>query len=56
MGGAERRAEEGGRGFLCCEAVDGGVPRAAIIDGRQQHSVLLEIFTEHGIGTEVVPA
>lgn len=40
----------------CLEAVDGGVPRAAIIDGRQQHSVLLEIFTEHGIGTEVVPA
>jgi len=40
----------------CLTAVDGGVPRAAIIDGRLQHSVLLEIFTEHGIGTEVVPA
>jgi acetylglutamate kinase len=34
--------------------VDGGVDTAAIIDGRQPHSVLVEIFTEQGIGTEVV--
>ncbi|BAU32005.1 N-acetylglutamate kinase [Microcella alkaliphila] len=40
----------------CLDAVDGGVSRAAIIDGRQPHSILLEIFTTHGIGTEVVPA
>ncbi|WP_353987680.1 acetylglutamate kinase [Ruicaihuangia caeni] len=40
----------------CLEAVDGGVPKAAIIDGRQPHSILLEIFTQQGIGTEVVPA
>ena len=38
----------------CLDAVDGGVATAAIIDGRQPHSVLVEIFTEHGIGTEVV--
>ena len=39
----------------CLDAVRGGVSKAAIIDGREPHSVLLEIFTEHGIGTEVVP-
>lgn len=39
----------------CLEAVDGGVPKAAIIDGRRPHSILLEIFTDAGIGTEVVP-
>lgn len=38
----------------CLDAVDGGVETAAIIDGRQPHSVLVEIFTEQGIGTEVV--
>lgn len=40
----------------CLDAVDGGVPKAAIIDGRRPHSILLEIFTDAGIGTEVVPA
>lgn len=40
----------------CLEAVAGGVPKAAIIDGREQHSILLEVFTQSGIGTEVVPA
>lgn len=38
----------------CLEAVDGGVAKAAIVDGRIPHSILLEIFTQHGIGTEVV--
>jgi acetylglutamate kinase len=38
----------------CLEAVEGGVPKAAIIDGRVPHSILLEIFTQQGIGTEVV--
>jgi acetylglutamate kinase len=37
----------------CLDAVD-GVDTAAIIDGRQPHSVLVEVFTEQGIGTEVV--
>ena len=40
----------------CLDAVDGGVAKAAIIDGRVPHSILLEIFTGSGIGTEVVPA
>lgn len=40
----------------CLDAVRGGVSKAAIIDGREPHSVLLEIFTESGIGTEVVPS
>jgi acetylglutamate kinase len=40
----------------CLEAVVGGVPKAAVIDGRVPHSVLLEVFTGSGIGTEVVPA
>ncbi|MGW9168045.1 acetylglutamate kinase [Agromyces sp. NPDC055658] len=40
----------------CLEAVEGGVAKAAIIDGRVPHSILLEVFTPQGIGTEVVPA
>ena len=40
----------------CLEAVEGGVAKAAIIDGREPHSILLEVFTSSGIGTEVVPA
>lgn len=39
----------------CLDAVRGGVPKAAIIDGREPHSVLLEIFTDRGVGTEVTP-
>lgn len=39
----------------CADAVAGGVAKAAIIDGRKPHSLLLEVFTEKGIGTEVVP-
>ena len=38
----------------CLDAVVGGVPKAAIIDGRVLHSILLEAFTAEGIGTEVV--
>lgn len=38
----------------CLEAVEGGVAKAAIIDGREPHSILLEVFTQSGIGTEVV--
>ncbi|TFD48597.1 acetylglutamate kinase [Cryobacterium sp. TMT1-2-1] len=40
----------------CLDAVEGGVAKAAIIDGRVPHSILLEVFTTQGIGTEVVPA
>ncbi len=35
----------------CVRAVEGGVDSAVIIDGRIAHSILLEIFTEHGCGT-----
>ena len=38
----------------CVESVQGGVGRTHIIDGRQSHSMLLEIFTRQGIGTMVV--
>lgn len=37
----------------CLEAVEHGVAKAAIIDGRIPHSMLLEVFTQRGIGTEV---
>ena len=39
----------------CLEAVEGGVAKSAIIDGRIPHSILLEMFTQKGIGTEVIP-
>lgn len=35
----------------CVEAIEGGVNKVHIIDGRQPHCLLLEIFTKHGIGT-----
>ncbi len=40
----------------CLRAVDGGVPRATIIDGRLPHALLLEAFTTEGTGTMVLPA
>ncbi|MEQ7005973.1 acetylglutamate kinase [Actinopolymorpha sp. B17G11] len=39
----------------CLRAVQGGVPQAHVIDGRVAHSLLLEVFTNEGIGTMVVP-
>jgi len=39
----------------CLRAVDGGVSRAHVIDGRVAHCVLLEVFTDSGIGTMVLP-
>ncbi|MGW0538366.1 acetylglutamate kinase [Streptomyces sp. NPDC003032] len=39
----------------CLHAVSNGVRSARVIDGRVRHSVLLEIFTDEGIGTMVVP-
>jgi acetylglutamate kinase len=39
----------------CLAAVRGGVPRAHVLDGRLPHAILLEIFTDSGIGTMVVP-
>ena len=39
----------------CRDAVRAGVPQAHVLDGRLPHAVLLEIFTDSGIGTMVVP-
>ncbi len=39
----------------CLQAVQGGVPRATVVDGREPHAVLLEIFTDEGVGTQVLP-
>jgi acetylglutamate kinase len=38
----------------CMKALEGGVKKAHIIDGRQKHAMLLEILTKGGIGTEIV--
>lgn len=38
----------------CLTALEGGVRKAHIIDGRMPHAILLEIFTDRGIGTEIV--
>jgi acetylglutamate kinase len=40
----------------CLRAVEGGVSRAHILDGRVPHALLLEVFTTEGIGTMVLPA
>jgi acetylglutamate kinase len=40
----------------CLTAVRGGVPQAHVLDGRLPHAILLEIFTDAGIGTMVVPS
>ncbi len=40
----------------CVDAIHGGVSYAHIIDGREPHSLLLELFTDAGIGTKVRPA
>ncbi len=39
----------------CLQAVTGGVAKATVVDGREPHSVLLELFTDEGIGTQVLP-
>ncbi len=38
----------------CLQALDDGVPKAHIVDGRLPHALLLEVFTDQGIGTEIV--
>jgi acetylglutamate kinase len=40
----------------CLRAVEGGVKRATVVDGRLPHALLLEMFTTEGTGTMVVPA
>jgi acetylglutamate kinase len=39
----------------CLRAVEGGVPRAHVLDGRVPHALLLEVFTTEGVGTMVLP-
>jgi acetylglutamate kinase len=39
----------------CLKAVQGGVARATVVDGREPHAVLLELFTNEGVGTQVLP-
>lgn len=39
----------------CLAAVRGGVPRATVVDGREPHAVILELFTQEGVGTQVLP-
>lgn len=39
----------------CLRAVQGGVAQAHILDGRQPHALLLEVFTSEGIGTMITP-
>ena len=39
----------------CLQAVEQGVPRATVVDGREPHAVLLELFTNEGVGTQVLP-
>ncbi len=40
----------------CLDAIHGGVSYAHIVDGRVQHSLLLELFTDAGQGTKIRPA
>lgn len=39
----------------CIRAVRGGVPQAHVVDGRSPHSLLLEVFTDSGVGTMILP-
>ena len=39
----------------CLRAVEGGIPRAHVIDGRVPHGLLVEVFTNEGVGTMVIP-
>jgi len=39
----------------CLAAIAGGVTRATVVDGRQPHAVILELFTDEGVGTQVLP-
>jgi len=38
----------------CLEALGSGVKKAHIIDGREPHAILLEVFTKVGVGTEII--
>jgi acetylglutamate kinase len=38
----------------CVEAIKAGVGKVHLVDGRMAHSLLLEIFTKQGVGTEMI--
>ena len=38
----------------CVEALNAGINKVHLIDGRVSHTLLLEIFTDHGVGTQIV--
>ncbi|MCG8571442.1 MAG: acetylglutamate kinase, partial [Spirochaetes bacterium] len=38
----------------CIRAIENGVKRTHILDGREKHSILLEIFTDTGLGTMII--
>ncbi len=38
----------------CLETLENGVGKVHIIDGRLRHSLLLEVYTSQGVGTEIV--
>ena len=38
----------------CITALSGGAKKTHIIDGRAEHTILMEIFSDEGVGTEVV--
>ena len=50
------RAGMGPKMEACLRAVQGGVPAATVLDGRVPHAVLLEVFTDRGVGTQVLPS
>jgi acetylglutamate kinase len=37
----------------CLDALEDGVTKTHIVDGRMEHAILLEIFTDVGIGTQI---
>ncbi|MDX1730468.1 MAG: acetylglutamate kinase, partial [Aurantimonas coralicida] len=39
----------------CIEAIENGVEGVVILNGKKRHAVLLELLTEHGAGTLIVP-
>jgi acetylglutamate kinase len=53
----KRRVIDGGmipKALSCINAIKGGVKKAHILDASMPHALLLEIFTDTGIGTEIV--
>ena len=61
IGSVQKLKENGviGGGMLpklesCVEAIRAGVGKVHLIDGRMPHSLLLEIFTKQGVGTEII--